>query len=97
MRVYYDRLINSQDKDVVGGMIKTQVEENFKSTLDYVIKDPILFGDYMTALDEGEPRLYQDIQVSTYQPNFLCHITLISDILSENVSQKILQRALNFL
>ena len=63
MRVYYDRLINAQDKEVVGGMIKNQVDENFKSTLDYVIRDPILFGDYMTALDEGEPRLYQDIQV----------------------------------
>lgn len=27
----------------------------------YVCKDPILFGDYRTALDENEPRLYEDI------------------------------------
>ena len=48
---------------VVGGLIKAQIEENFKSSLDYAMKDPILFGDYMTAMDEGEPRLYQDVQV----------------------------------
>ncbi|XP_075256614.1 dynein axonemal heavy chain 10-like [Convolutriloba macropyga] len=62
MRVYYDRLINEHDKEVVGGLIKAQIEENFKSSLDYAMKDPILFGDYMTAMDEGEPRLYQDVQ-----------------------------------
>lgn len=26
------------------------------------MKDPILFGDYMTALSESEPRIYDDIQ-----------------------------------
>ena len=71
MRVYYDRLINEHDKEIVGGLIKAQIEENFKSSLDYAIKDPILFGDYMTALDEGEPRLYQDVQVC-FLPKLLC-------------------------
>ena len=26
-----------------------------------VLKDPILYGDYRTALDESEPRIYEDI------------------------------------
>lgn len=38
------------------------LEENFKSSVDYCMRDPILFGDYRTALDESEPRLYEDIQ-----------------------------------
>lgn len=39
-----------------------QVEDNFKQHVDYVLRDPILFGDYKNALDEAEPRLYEDIQ-----------------------------------
>lgn len=38
------------------------MEENYKSHIEYVNRDPLLFGDYRTALDEGEPRLYEDIQ-----------------------------------
>ena len=26
------------------------------------MRDPSLFGDYRTALEESEPRLYEDIQ-----------------------------------
>lgn len=26
------------------------------------MRDPLLFGDYMTALSESEPRVYEDIQ-----------------------------------
>lgn len=29
--------------------------------MEAVMKDPILFGDYSTALDETEPRVYKDI------------------------------------
>ena len=42
--------------------MKTLIEENFKDHVEYVFRDPILFGDYRTALDEAEPRLYEDIQ-----------------------------------
>ena len=44
------------------GMLKTLLEEKFPDNLEFVLRDPILFGDYRTALDEGEPRLYEDIQ-----------------------------------
>ena len=37
-------------------------ENNFTKELDYVLRDPCLFGDYRTMMDESEPRLYEDIQ-----------------------------------
>ena len=42
--------------------MKELLEENFKPQLEYVLRDPVLFGDYRTALEESEPRLYEDIQ-----------------------------------
>ena len=38
------------------------LEENFKIHTEYTMREPSLFGDFRTALDEGEPRLYEDIQ-----------------------------------
>lgn len=46
----------------VQGHIKNLIEEHFKSDLESVMRDPILFGDYRTALGETEPRVYEDIQ-----------------------------------
>ena len=36
------------------------IEEHFPDTFDYVLREPILFGDYRNALTE-EPRLYEDL------------------------------------
>ena len=38
------------------------MEENFKQHLEYVERNPLLFGDFRTALEEAEPRLYEDVQ-----------------------------------
>lgn len=46
----------------VQGHIKSLVEEHFADHLEHVMRDPILFGDFRTALNEAEPRLYEDIQ-----------------------------------
>lgn len=46
----------------VQGHIKRLVEEHFVSEMEAVMSDPILFGDYRTALSESEPRVYEDIQ-----------------------------------
>ncbi|XP_039416979.1 dynein heavy chain 10, axonemal isoform X2 [Corvus cornix cornix] len=62
LRVFHDRLINEADKELVQGHIKTLVEEHFTDDLEHVIRDPILFGDFRTALNEAEPRIYEDIQ-----------------------------------
>ncbi|XP_067660223.1 dynein axonemal heavy chain 10-like [Haliotis asinina] len=62
LRVIGDRLISVADKELVNKTLKSLLEENFKPEVEYVLKDPILYGDYRTALDEGEPRLYEDVQ-----------------------------------
>ncbi|XP_073442216.1 dynein axonemal heavy chain 10 [Dendrobates tinctorius] len=62
LRVFHDRLINENDKTVVQGHIQSLIEEHFKADLDNAMRDPILFGDYRTAMNEGEPRVYEDIQ-----------------------------------
>lgn len=43
------------------GHLRNLIEEHFKSDMEAVMKDPILFGDYRAALSETEPRVYEDI------------------------------------
>ncbi|XP_030358369.1 dynein heavy chain 10, axonemal isoform X4 [Strigops habroptila] len=62
LRVFHDRLINEADKELVQGHIKNLIEENFNDALEQAMRDPILFGDFRMALNEGEPRIYEDIQ-----------------------------------
>ncbi|XP_035829687.1 dynein heavy chain 10, axonemal isoform X2 [Aplysia californica] len=61
-RVISDRLINDQDKELVSKKVGSLLEENFKPHTEYTSRNPLLYGDFRTALDEGEPRLYEDIQ-----------------------------------
>ncbi|XP_044232976.1 dynein axonemal heavy chain 10 isoform X2 [Thunnus albacares] len=62
LRIFHDRLIDENDKALVQGHIKNLIDEHFKSDMEAVMRDPILFGDYRTALSETEPRVYEDIQ-----------------------------------
>uniref|UniRef100_A0A670YVL6 Dynein axonemal heavy chain 10 n=1 Tax=Pseudonaja textilis TaxID=8673 RepID=A0A670YVL6_PSETE len=62
LRVFHDRLINKADKALVQGLIQGLLETNFKDSAENALRDPILFGDFRTALNEGEPRVYEDIQ-----------------------------------
>lgn len=60
-------LIDTDTEDVcffpkVQRHIKNMTEEHFKSDMEAVMRDPILFGDYRTALSDTEPRVYEDIQ-----------------------------------
>lgn len=66
MRVFADRLIDQVDKDLVcTSLMGDMVREYFKDVDEYVLKDPIILGDYEMANptdDEAEdPRLYQDL------------------------------------
>ncbi|XP_064619187.1 dynein axonemal heavy chain 10-like isoform X2 [Lineus longissimus] len=61
-RVICDRLINEEDKVTVNKHIEALLDESFKKHMEYVVREPSLFGDYRTAMDESEPRLYEDIQ-----------------------------------
>ncbi|XP_060639849.2 dynein axonemal heavy chain 10-like [Anolis sagrei] len=62
LRVFHDRLINEIDKALVQGHIQALIEDNFKDDVEHAMRDPILFGDFRMALNEGEPRVYEDIQ-----------------------------------
>ena len=37
-------------------------EPEFKKSIEYVFREPILYGDYRNALELGEPRIYEDLQ-----------------------------------
>ncbi|XP_051831868.1 dynein axonemal heavy chain 10 [Antechinus flavipes] len=62
LRVFHDRLINEYDKALVQDHIKNLIQKNFEEDLEFAMRDPILFGDFRMALNEGEPRIYEDIQ-----------------------------------
>ncbi|XP_052023863.1 dynein axonemal heavy chain 10 [Apodemus sylvaticus] len=62
LRVFHDRLINEVDKQLVQDHIGSLVREHFNDDFEVVMRDPILFGDFRMALQEGEPRIYEDIQ-----------------------------------
>ncbi|XP_028911199.1 dynein heavy chain 10, axonemal isoform X3 [Ornithorhynchus anatinus] len=61
LRVFHDRLINEEDKLLVQGHIRSLVMEHFQDVA-VVMRNPILYGDFRTALHEDEPRIYEDIQ-----------------------------------
>ena len=42
--------------------MKGLLEQNFKEYMSHALREPIIFGDYKNALEESEPRLYEDIQ-----------------------------------
>lgn len=50
LRVFHDRLINERDKLVTQNIIRRLIEENFTKHVDFCMRDPILYGDYRTAL-----------------------------------------------
>ena len=76
LRVFHDRLISDEDRDVVISQISTAVKATYPSESEEVLADPILFGDYATAPaiigalgdqatgappTSNEPRLYEDL------------------------------------
>ena len=42
--------------------MKGLLEEHFADHLETALRDPLLFGDYRTALNPELPRIYEDIQ-----------------------------------
>ncbi|XP_036352277.2 dynein axonemal heavy chain 10 [Ochotona princeps] len=62
LRVFHDRLINETDKMLVQEHIGSLVAAHFGNDAEMVMRDPILFGDFRSALQEEETRVYEDIQ-----------------------------------
>jgi len=44
------------------GILNGFMDETFSDYKEYVLRDPVLFGDYKNCFEESEPRLYEDIQ-----------------------------------
>ena len=42
--------------------MKNLLEEHFADNVETALRDPLLFGDYRTALNPEVPRIYEDIQ-----------------------------------
>ncbi len=65
-RVFGDRLITDEDRRLVEErFISEIVNNNFPESMEYVMQDPLLFGDYKSAdpsnPDFVDPRLYEDV------------------------------------
>lgn len=61
-RIFHDRLINDKDREVVRGHIETLLQQYFAAHTETVLKEPILYGDFRSALNVDVPRVYEDLQ-----------------------------------
>ncbi|XP_028981786.1 dynein heavy chain 10, axonemal [Diachasma alloeum] len=64
-RVICDRLINDEDQALVRGHLEAKVKtveswEDEQEVIDYILRDPLLFGDFRNACSE-DPRFYEDV------------------------------------
>eukprot|EP00163_Fabomonas_tropica_P031148 TRINITY_DN730_c1_g1_i6.p1 TRINITY_DN730_c1_g1~~TRINITY_DN730_c1_g1_i6.p1 ORF type:complete len:4200 (+),score=1431.71 TRINITY_DN730_c1_g1_i6:1002-12602(+) len=60
LRVFHDRLTNDTDRKHVQECIEELVKENFPETVEHVMQNPILFGDWRNCNNE-DLRLYEDL------------------------------------
>ncbi|UJR10037.1 hypothetical protein I4U23_014260 [Adineta vaga] len=60
IRVFSDRFNDFKDHE----LFMTILEDNslIKDQKNYIFRRPILYADYRTALQEGEPKIYEDLQ-----------------------------------
>jgi len=42
--------------------LKSLLQEHFSEHTENALRDPLLYGDYRTALNPDVPRIYEDIQ-----------------------------------
>jgi dynein heavy chain len=61
-RIFYDRLINDKDREIIRGHIDSLLTEYFSAHVETALKEPLLYGDFRTALNPDMPRVYEDLQ-----------------------------------
>ncbi|ESN91800.1 hypothetical protein HELRODRAFT_96436 [Helobdella robusta] len=61
-RVIFDRLISDSDRELVESFMGDLINESFPTHLSYVMRDPLLYGDYKNSLEDSEGRFYEDLQ-----------------------------------
>lgn len=42
-------------------LMKKRVEKHFLEDQEFIMRDPLLFGDYSNAMNEGRSRIYEDL------------------------------------
>ena len=50
-----------QEQNLVQNQMKTTLEYFFPKSIDYVMQDPLLFGDYRNAMQPDQKREYEDL------------------------------------
>ncbi|VDK74222.1 unnamed protein product [Dibothriocephalus latus] len=61
LRVFSDRLITEEDKELLKAKVEEQITENFPEDSEHINSEPLIFGDYRLALEEAEVRSYEEI------------------------------------
>jgi dynein heavy chain len=66
LRILHDRLISTEDKEIVIAKMTELVREKYGGAADTIMQDPILYGDYLNSAkqvqgEEGVLRLYEDV------------------------------------
>ncbi|KAL9651290.1 hypothetical protein ABK040_001243 [Willaertia magna] len=61
LRVFHDRLTSKEDKNLVISGIETETKTHFLIHSEHVMKNPIVFGDFLDFQDVNNPRLYEDL------------------------------------
>ncbi len=64
IRVFSDRFNDSKDEELFQQILDKNLTKNFvlKNYLYYLFRKPILYADYRTALQEDEPKIYEDLE-----------------------------------
>uniref|UniRef100_A0A7S4D2X3 Dynein-1, subspecies f n=1 Tax=Eutreptiella gymnastica TaxID=73025 RepID=A0A7S4D2X3_9EUGL len=62
MRVFYDRLIDDKDRELVTEKMNSLLDVHFHNDMEKIMVEPLLFGDYMDYFKDGDRlRLYEDM------------------------------------
>ena len=63
-RVFADRFLDHRDQTVFQETFQRIIDSHplWKEHRNYLLRKPILFGDYRTALRDDEPKIYEDLQ-----------------------------------
>ncbi|KAL1464921.1 hypothetical protein WDU94_004526, partial [Cyamophila willieti] len=60
-RTICDRLNTEEDLGLMNRHIAEAVQKSFPQDAGFVMRDPLLFGDFRNALKQNEPRHYEDL------------------------------------
>ena len=63
-RVFADRFLDQHDQASFQEILQRTIDSHplWKEHRNYLLRKPILFGDYRTALRDDEPKIYEDLQ-----------------------------------